>query len=47
MGSVLIISMLTMCVLTGWAGIVSIETVSVRTIGVLIVGMRMGAGSPG
>ena len=48
MGSVLIASVLMVCVLTRWAGIVSIEIVSVRTIGVLIVSMRRGGGgSPG
>ena len=47
MGSVLIVSVLMMCVLTGWAGIVSIKTVSVRTIGVLIVSMRRGGVAPG
>ena len=43
----LIVSVLMMCVLTRGTGIVSIKTVSVRTIGVLIVGMRMGGGGGG
>ena len=46
--SVLIVSVLTMCVLTGGAGIVSIETVSVLIISSRIVSMRRGAGvAPG
>ena len=48
MRSVLIVSVLTMCVLTRWAEIVSIETVSVLIISQLIVSMRRGGGvAPG
>lgn len=47
MASVLIVSVLMMCVLTRGTGIVSIEIVSVRTIGVLIVSMRGVGVAPG
>ena len=48
MRSVLIVSVLTMCVLTGWAEIVSIEIVSVLIISSRIVSMRRGGGvAPG
>ena len=46
--SVLIVSVRTMCVLTGGGEIVSIETVSVLIVSQLIVSMRRGGGvAPG